>query len=179
MEDGRQIEGGKGSPTVYGTHVPLLIAWGDKIREGRVSDRLVDLTDFMPTIADAMGIEIPKEWGAEGISLYPELCGQEPLEREFSLLHFNPLWPHKTYPRAARCAYDKEYKYYWDGRFYHYAEDPLEEHPLDIADCTPEVQALYARLKARVDELPGWYPDKPGAPRHGDYKSFYDAKPQQ
>ena len=92
----------------------------------------------------------------------PELCGQEPLEREFSLLHFNPLWPHKTYPRAARCAYDKEYKYYWDGRFYHYAEDPLEEHPLDIADCTPEVQALHARLKARVDELPGWYPDKPG-----------------
>ena len=126
-----------------------------------------------------MGIEIPEEWGAEGISLYPELCGQEPLEREFSLLHFNPLWPHKTYPRAARCAYDKEYKYYWDGRFYHYAEDPLEEHPLDIADCTPEVQALHARLKARVDELPGWYPDKPGAPRHGDYKSFYDAKPQQ
>lgn len=177
--DGVQIEGGKGSSTVYGTHVPLLIAWGDKTREGRVSDRLVDLTDFMPTMADAMGIEIPEEWGAEGISLYPELCGQEPLEREFSLLHFNPLWPHMAYPRAARCAYDKEYKYYWDGRFYHYAEDPLEERPLDIATCTPEVQALHAQLKARVDELPGWYPDKPGAPRHGDYKSFYDAKPKQ
>ena len=177
--DGQEIKGGKGSTTVYGTHVPLLIAWGDKTRGGRVSDRLVDLTDFMPTIADAMGVGIPDEWGAEGISLYPELCGQKPLEREFSLLHFNPLWPHMAYPRAARCAYDKEYKYYWDGRFYHYAEDPLEERPLDIADCTPEVQALHARLKARVDELPGWYPDKPGAPRHGDYKSFYDAKPKQ
>lgn len=173
--DGRTIRGGKGQPTVYGTGVPLLIAWGSKIKEGRVSKRLVDLTDFMPTIADAMGIKIPEEWQPDGISLYPELCGQTPLERDFTLMHFNPLWPHMPYPRAARCAYNAEYKYYWDGRFYHFSEDPLEEHPIDVAECSPEVQALYARLKAEVDKKPGFYPDMPGAPRRGDYPTFYDA----
>ena len=179
MSDGREIKGGKGNATSNGTHVPLLIAWGDKIKSGRVSERLVDMTDFMPTMADAMGIEVPEEWRIDGISLYPELCGLEPLQREFTLVHFNPLWPHKPYPRAARCAFNTEYKYYWDGRFYHFSEDPMEQHPLDVTECSPEVQELYAKLKAKVDEMPDWYPDKPGAPRHGDYKSFYDANPQQ
>ena len=179
MSDGREIKGGKGNATSNGTHVPLLIAWGDKIKSGRVSERLVDMTDFMPTIADAMGIKVPEEWRIDGISLYPELCGLEPLQREFTLVHFNPLWPHKPYPRAARCAFNTEYKYYWDGRFYHFSEDPMEQHPLDVTECSPEVQELYAKLKAKVDEMPDWYPDKPGAPRHGDYKSFYDANPQQ
>ena len=179
MSDGREIKGGKGNATSNGTHVPLLIAWGDKIKSGRVSERLVDMTDFMPTMADAMGIEVPEEWRIDGISLYPELCGLEPLQREFTLVHFNPLWPHKPYPRAARCAFNTEYKYYWDGRFYHFSEDPMEQHPLDVTECSPEVQELYAKLKAKVDEMPDWYPDKPGAPRHGDYKSFYDANPQK
>lgn len=179
MKDGRAIRGGKGTPTVYGTNVPLLIAWGGRIKEGRVSERLVDLTDFMPTMADAMRVGIPDEWRTDGISLYPELCGQEPLEREFTLMHFNPLWPTTPSPLASRCAFNTEYKYYWDGRFYDIARDPLEHSPLDVGTCPPDVQALYARLKAKVDEMPDWYPDKPGAPRRGNYGTFYDfAGPQ-
>ncbi len=174
MTDGREIRGGKGCPTVYGTNVPLMIAWGDKIDGGTISERLVDLTDFMPTMADAMGVEIPAEWGAEGISLYPELCGEEPLQREFTLMHFNPLWPTVKSPLASRCAYNAEWKYYWDGRFYHISEDPLEQHPVDVETCSDEVKVLYAKMKARVDEMPDWYPDKPGAPRRGNYGTFYD-----
>ena len=61
MKDGRIIQGGKGESNKFGTNVPLFIAWGDKIKEGRTSDRLVDLTDFMPTMADAMGVTVPQE----------------------------------------------------------------------------------------------------------------------
>lgn len=179
MADGREIRGGKGSPTVYGTNVPLLIAWGEKTRNGRVSGRLVDLTDIMPTVADAMGIEIPSEWQTEGISLYPELCGDTPLERELSLMHFNPLWPTAASPQASRCAYTTEYKYYWDGRFYNISEDPLEQAPVDIEACSAPVKAVYEKLKAKVNEIPDWYPDKPGVSRRGDYGTFYDfAGPQ-
>lgn len=179
MADGRSIQGGKGTTTVYGSNVPLIITWGDKITEGRVSERLADLTDFMPTFADAMGVTIPEQWRADGISLYPELCGDEPLNREFTLMHFNPLWPTTPSPRAARCAFNTEYKYYWDGRFYNIAVDPLEQQPLDVAVCDEDVKALYARLKAKVDEMPDFYPDKPGAPRRGNYGTFYDfAGPQ-
>ena len=179
MADGREIQGGKGTPTVYGTNVPLVICWGDKIREGRVSERLVDLTDFMPTMADAMGVRIPEAWNADGISLYPELCGEQPLEREFTLMHFNPLWPTTPSPKASRCAYNAHYKYYWDGRFYDIKNDPLEQIPVDVTTCSPDTQALHAKLKAKVDQMPDWYPEKPGAPRRGNYGTFYDfAGPQ-
>ena len=178
MSDGRAVRGGKGTSLWTATHVPLIICWGDKIKEGRTSKRLVDLTDFTVTFADAMGITPPAEWKLDGISLYPELCGEKPLERELTLIHHNPLWPLDPSPLAARYAMTPEYKYYWDGRFYNYIEDPDEQHPIDVNNARPEIQTIYAKLKAKVDEYPDWYPDKPGAERHGNYKSFYDFAPR-
>lgn len=174
MKDGSEVQGGKGSPKCNGTAVPLVISWGDKIKSGKVSDRLVDLIDFMPTLADAMGVDIPEEWNTEGISLYPELCGEKPLEREYTLMHFNPLFPRRPWPQATRCAYSKEWKYYSDGRFYNYALDPEEKNPVDIKKCSKEVKDLYKRMKERVDQHPGFKPDEPGAPRRGKYRTFYD-----
>lgn len=176
LKDGTLVQGGKGSPKCNGTAVPLIITWGDKIKAPRVSDRLVDLIDFMPTLADAMGVEVPAEWETEGISLYPELCGEKPLEREFTLMHFNPLFPHLPWPNAARCAYSKDWKYYSDGRFYNFSADPNEENPVDVSKCSKEVKQLYKKLKARVDEHPNFQPGEPGAPRRGKYKTFYDGK---
>lgn len=173
LADGTMRRGGKGDPRGVGTSVPLIICWGDKVSP-HVSERLVDFTDFFPTFADAMQIEVPQEWGLDGVSLYPEIAGSEPLEKEISLMHFNPLWPVAPAPYAARAARTTEYKYYSDGRFYNTREDFMEEHPIDIDTCSDEVKAIYAKLKAKVDELPGFYPDMPGAPRRGDYGTFYD-----
>ena len=69
LADGTKVRGGKGTPLHTGTHVPLIITWGDKIEKGRVCNRLVDLTDFMPTFADAMQVQIPAEWYPDGVSL--------------------------------------------------------------------------------------------------------------
>lgn len=173
LADGTMRRGGKGDPRGVGTSVPLIICWGDKVSP-HVSERLVDFTDFFPTFADAMQIEVPEEWGLDGVSLYPEIAGSEPLDKEISLMHFNPLWPVAPAPYAARAARTTEYKYYSDGRFYNTREDFMEEHPIDIDTCSDEVKAIYAKLKAKVDELPGFYPDMPGAPRRGDYGTFYD-----
>ena len=42
-----------------------------------------------------------------------------------------------------------------------------------------EVKNIYVMLKAKVDEYPDFYPDKPGASRRGNYGTFYDfAGPQ-
>lgn len=179
MADGTRIRGGKGTPLHTGTNVPLIIAWGDKIEKGRVCERLVDLTDFMPTFADAMGIDIPSEWRPDGVSLYPELIGQEPLRKDMILCHFNPLWPTTPSPLASRFAQTVDYKYYWDGRFYNVSNDLMEQNPLDINECSDDVREVYAMLKAKVDEYPDFYADKPGAPRRGNYGTFYDfADPQ-
>jgi len=44
----------------YGTHMPLAIMWGDRIKGGRSVDDFINGIDFAPTILDAAGIEIPE-----------------------------------------------------------------------------------------------------------------------
>ena len=176
--DGHEYRGGKGEPTYLGTHVPLIITWGDRLA-GRVSDHLVDLTDIMPTIADIAGVEIPADWKLDGVSLYPEICGREPEPKELVLIHFNPLWPTTPSPKASRYAMDDDYAYFWDGRIYNYRTDPEFRSPMQWKDAPAELQERLAPLKARVDEMADFYPDKPGAPRRFPYKTFYDFAPPQ
>jgi arylsulfatase len=59
--------------------VPLLFSMPGTIREGLVSDALVELTDVFPTLMEACGLPIPK--GTHGRSLLPLLAGQAPPER--------------------------------------------------------------------------------------------------
>ncbi|MFT7036797.1 MAG: N-sulfoglucosamine sulfohydrolase [Cyclobacteriaceae bacterium] len=44
----------------WGTHMPLAIRWGDKIKPGRVVDDFVSHSDFAPTILEAAGLKIPE-----------------------------------------------------------------------------------------------------------------------
>ena len=45
----------------WGTHMPLAIRWGEKVKGGRTVDDLVSLTDLAPTILEAVGLKIPVE----------------------------------------------------------------------------------------------------------------------
>ncbi len=45
----------------FGTHLPLAIQWGDKIKGGYVVDDFISFIDFAPTILEAAGIDIPVE----------------------------------------------------------------------------------------------------------------------
>jgi len=51
----------------YGTHMPLAIMWGKKIKGGRTVEDFTSAIDFAPTILDFAGIEIPE--GVAGRSL--------------------------------------------------------------------------------------------------------------
>ena len=44
----------------YGTHMPLAIMWGNKIKAGRTVDDFIGAIDFAPTILEFAGIEIPE-----------------------------------------------------------------------------------------------------------------------
>ena len=176
--DGQEVRGGKGEANYRGTHVPMIITWGDRL-EARTADHLADLTDILPTIADIAGVEVPSDWQLDGVSLYPEICGGEPARKDLVLIHFNPLWPTTPSPRASRYAMDDDYAYFWDGRIYNYREDPEFRSALRWEDAPAALQERLAPLKARVDEMADFYPDKPGAPRRFPYKTFYDFAPPQ
>jgi arylsulfatase A len=71
------------------------------------------------------------------------------------------------------------YAYFWDGRIYNYREDPEFKDPVLYDDASQELKDAVSAIKARVDEMKDFYPDMPGAPRRGNYKTFYDFAPPQ
>ena len=176
--DGSRVRGGKGEPNYNGTHVPLIITWGDRLA-GKKSDRLADLTDILPTIADIAGVKVPEELEIDGVSFYPDIIGGEPSQKDLVLVHFNPLWPTTPSPKASRYAMNDTYAYFWDGRIYNYRTDPAFTSPVMYEEASDELKEAVAAIKARVDEFVDFYPDKPGAPRRGNYKTFYDFAPPQ
>ena len=75
--------------TLYdtGTHVPLAIRWGSKVKGGRRVSDFTSLTDLAPTFLEAAGAKLPKEM--TGRSLLPILLsdrsGQVEVGRSFVL----------------------------------------------------------------------------------------------
>jgi arylsulfatase A-like enzyme len=63
--------------TLYdtGTHVPLAIRWGAKVKGGRSVSDLVSLTDLAPTFLEAAGLKAPAEM--TGRSLMPILKSEK------------------------------------------------------------------------------------------------------
>ena len=61
-----------------GLHVPLIARWPGKVEAGKVDDRLVSLTDLMPTTLAAAGVEAPKN--LVGANIFdPNFAGHEKL----------------------------------------------------------------------------------------------------
>lgn len=60
-----------------GIRVPLIVRWNKEVKQNSVSDHVSAFWDFMPTIADIVGAEVPEN--ADGISLLLELtgCGEQ------------------------------------------------------------------------------------------------------
>lgn len=56
-----------------GIRVPLLVRWNGVIKEKSQSEHVSAFWDFMPTIADVIGAELPEN--IDGISYLPELTG--------------------------------------------------------------------------------------------------------
>ncbi|MCL7763997.1 sulfatase [Polaribacter sp. Z014] len=60
-DNGMPFPRAKASCYDYGTHMPLAIYWGNKIKGGANVDDFISFTDFAPTLLEAVGLDIPKE----------------------------------------------------------------------------------------------------------------------
>jgi arylsulfatase A len=148
---GADFKGGKGSTTHRGTHVPMIVSWPSVIKEGRVSSDLVSSTDFLPTICQAAGIEVPTT--VDGLSFLPQLKGESGTPREWLYMWYSPRQSKDM--KFSECAFDHTHKLYRDGRFYDLKSDPEEQQAL--AAKGPEVEKLQKALdlfrEARPAEL--------------------------
>ena len=85
-----------------GVRTPMMVWWKNNVRkEGSVCSRLVHTTDFLPTILEAAGVDIPDKQHFDGVSFIPLLSN--PDQKWRSSLFSEIGW--------ARSVITEQYKY--------------------------------------------------------------------
>lgn len=122
---GADYQGGKGTTTARGDHVPMIASWPAVIREGRVNRDLISAADFLPTLCEAAAVPVPDT--VDGVSFLPHLRGEKGTPREWLYTWYSPR--QKADLSVKECAFDHHHKLYRDGRFYDLRQDPFEQAP--------------------------------------------------
>jgi len=126
--NGIVVPGEKGQTTTYGTHVPLIVSWPGHISSSK-TNQLVSFVDFMPTLADIVGIPAPQNFGIlDGKTFYPVLTGKASSARDYIFNHFQPFIVGSD-PRI-RYVQNATYKLYEGGKFYNIVRDVEERSPI-------------------------------------------------
>jgi len=142
----RTIKGGKGSTTEAGMHVPFVVNWKGTVPGGKVCDDLVDFSDFLPTIAEAGGAQVPKDRIIDGRSFSPQLKGGKGKPREWIYCYYKG----KGKGKIKIFSMDKQWKLYADGRMYDVKNDPREKSPVQGDGANRQIKA---RLQKVIDSM--------------------------
>ncbi|MEZ5944478.1 MAG: sulfatase-like hydrolase/transferase [Planctomycetaceae bacterium] len=119
------IQGGKGKTKDNGTHVPLIVA-GPGISP-TIREDLVDTTDFLPTLAEAIGVKPPAGIRFDGHSFLEAAKGTGKSSREWIYCWYERGGNREKASRHARTA---RYKLYLTGEMFDVIADPNETTPL-------------------------------------------------
>ena len=133
------IPGMKGSINKYGTHVPLITYWKGQIKPGQINENVVDFSDFLPTIAETVGIKLLETFVTDGVSFYPQLMGDFSKAREWIFCHFDPK---KSKYEKRRFVQNADWKLYESGEFYNVKNDPYEKEAIAESKLSSEVKLI-------------------------------------
>ena len=153
---GRTVQGGKGTTTMWGTHVPAIGNWPGHVANGNVCMDLIDATDFLPTLCEATGTPVPAELKIDGRSFLPQLRGEKGTPREWLYAWYNPSGGAVA---KAEFAHDKNFKLYSNGNFYTVEKDDMEKSPLGDATLDDSAKAAKAKLQAALKQFEGPRPE--------------------
>jgi arylsulfatase A len=82
LDNGKTVQGGKGTMTDRGTHVPLIVRWPGRIKAGSTCGDLIDFSDLFPTLCELGGVPLPAE-KIHGRSFLPQLLGKAAEPRDW------------------------------------------------------------------------------------------------
>jgi len=158
MKDGTSIKGGKGLTTDAGTHVALIATYGSRQGAARDCDDLIDFTDVLPTVAQAMNIAVPKEWDTDGVSFLPQVMGQKGTLRKWVFCHYDNFKEGvgEPDPDAKRYIRNHRYKLYSTGEFYDIREDIFEKNNIAPGQGSDEAEKERKFLAAELAKFPEW-----------------------
>jgi arylsulfatase A len=154
LKNGTKYLGGKGNTSDNGVHVPLIVHQPGRVPVGTCND-LVDFTDFVPTVAEIVGAKLPKEVPCDGVSLLAGCLGRENLKPRKSIYQWfcnNP-----AVDKPIEYTFNRDYRFYADGRFFDVNADREETRPLYAAKFTDaQRQARDELQKALKDSQAGF-----------------------
>ncbi len=149
MLRGKEYPGGKGKTTDNGTHVPLIVRWDKNIKHGRECTDLIDFSDFLPTICDLSGIDIPSGIKIDGRSFLPQLLGKKGNPREWVYCWYSRSGKPENLKEFAR---DTHYKLYTNGDFYNVKEDFFEKNARSVDELNKKERKAYESLQNALDQ---------------------------
>lgn len=123
---GAEYPGGKGTTTMRGTHVPLIVSWPKRMKSGAVVRDLICSTDVLPTLCAAAQARTPAD--LDGTSFLPQVCGEKGTTREWLYSWYSPRQQNDLTVRE--CVFDQQYKLYRTGEYYDLRSDPDERNPI-------------------------------------------------
>lgn len=145
---GYPIPGGKGTPVVNGTHVPLIVRAPHIAPAGKVSEALFDFTDVLPTLAALAKAPLPSI-PIDGLNQLPVLTGEASSVRDSIFMHYAPAW----LMDPARFVFDARWKLYGDGRFVSINPVSGVETGLAVAVLKGEAAKRYQAFRKILDEM--------------------------
>lgn len=145
-----------------GLRVPL-IARGPGIKPGSTPSQFVANIDLAPTFLDLAGLPIPDSM--QGRSLAPLLRGESPADWRTTIYYryYHDPGHHNTRAHYGVRTATHKLIHYWKKdawELFDITKDPTEQNNLLYADANkPEVQKVFAELKAELARLQKQYQD--------------------
>jgi len=169
MIGGRRLIGQKGSMQEGGALVPLIVYWPGVTPKGKVCDDLTDSTDFLPTLVEIAGTQLPKDKVFDGRSFVPQLRGEKGAPRDWIFIELARNW----YVREAG------WKLNQSNELFNMSGAPFEEILVPADNESPEASAARQRLQKVLAELNpagGILDDGDGSGRHANKAAKKAAK---
>ena len=126
-----------------GIKVPMIVRWPLVVDAGRSSEHLSAFWDFMPTIADILGVRLNHK--VDGISFLPELKGKgQQKEHDYLYWEFHESGGRQAVRKGSWKAIAYDLKNGRNIRLYNLDEDPSEQY---------DVASMYPLLASEMDSL--------------------------
>ncbi len=153
--DNSPLRSGKGYAYEGGIRVPLLVRWPGVVQPGTLCHEPVSSIDYLPTIAEASGVELPPDREIDGVSLVSLLKsdGTVSLGRDALYWHF-PHYRHPPGPYSIIRASDWKLIKWYEGpiELYNLADDLSEKHNL-AKEMPSKLQQLEVQLSAELQRV--------------------------
>lgn len=151
------LKGQKMQTNMWGTLMPLLVYCPGKLRPHTDPATLIDLTDFMPTIAHLANVPLPTNYGTlDGVSFADNIAEVKGVNRDWVFCHWDNTQS-DTIP-LKRWVNDTTYKLYDTPgytKFYNVVKDtfelaPIPENKLTQTEKTRKQQFIEVLQKQKL-----------------------------